>query len=166
VAQHAPRARLTWVPPERIHITVRFIGEADEHQARAIAQALEAPLDVTPFDLTVGGVGVFPARGRPRVIWAGVPAGREPVLEMERQVSSRLETVVGPGDERGYSPHVTLARVREADGLTRTICKGLENVVLGTTRVETVTLFESRLSPNGPAYVPLGRYRLGGSPIK
>ena len=55
----AARARITWVPPDRLHVTVRFIGEVDEPRARAIAAALEPILRVAPFELEIHGVGTF-----------------------------------------------------------------------------------------------------------
>jgi 2'-5' RNA ligase len=155
VHQSAPGARLTWASPERAHITIRFIGQADGQRTGAIVSALERPLDVGPFDLEISGLGAFPAHGRPRVIWAGVTAGRDHVLEVERQISSRLDAILGPGETRGYSPHITLARVRDAAGLTRRVCDGLDASALGTAHVEAVTLFESRLSSSGSTYIPL-----------
>jgi 2'-5' RNA ligase len=163
-SERAPRARVTWNAPERIHITVRFIGQADDDRARLVAAALESPLPIDPFELTVAGLGVFPSHGRPRVIWAGVTAGREAMLDVERQISSRLDPILGRGEERGYTPHLTLARVRDAAGLTRRVCDGLESTVLGTTTIDGVTLFESRMSATGSTYVPLLRTNLRSGP--
>jgi 2'-5' RNA ligase len=152
----APRARITWVPAERAHVTVRFIGHVDEPAAGTIAAALAAPLAVKAFDLTVSGVGAFPLNGSPRVIWAGLTAGVETLMEVEREVSARLDTCGVAPEDRPYHPHLTLGRVKEAGGLrSRALLEGLTDRALGTTRVEAITLFESRLSPKGPTYVPL-----------
>lgn len=164
VRECAPRARVTWNTPERIHITVRFIGQADDDRVRLVAAALGPPLPIDPFELTVAGLGVFPSHGRPRVIWAGVTAGREAMRDVERQIASRLDPILGRGEERDYTPHLTLARVRDAAGLTRRVCDGLESTVLGTTTIDGVTLFESRMSPQGSTYVPLLRTNLRSGP--
>ena len=111
VTRLAPRARVTWSAPDRIHITVRFIGEADEARAQAIRSALGPTIDAPVFDLTVEGVGAFPPKGPPRVFWAGLTDGRDGLLEVERAVSQRLETLV-PAEDRPYAPHLTLARVK------------------------------------------------------
>jgi 2'-5' RNA ligase len=159
-ARLAPRARITWAAPERIHVTVRFIGEADETNARAITAALGATIDVPVFDVTVEGIGAFPAKGPLRVFWAGLTDGRNGLLEVGRAVSQRLETLIPP-DDKPYSPHLTLARVREPAGLSRSVLfKGLTERRLGTVHVDAITLFESRLSPQGATHVPLQRTAL------
>ncbi len=117
VDSRAPRARLTWVPADRLHFTVRFIGEVDDPRASAIAAGLAPPLALAAFDLTMAGVGAFPHRGPPRVIWAGIGEGREPMAALEREVSMRLAACRIPPEGREYSPHLTLARVRDAAGL-------------------------------------------------
>jgi 2'-5' RNA ligase len=154
-ARLAPRARMTWLTDERLHITVRFIGHVDDARGEAIRIALEAPLDAPSFDLTVEGIGAFPPRGAPRVFWAGLTAGREGLLRLERSVSARLAELV-PAEDRPYAPHLTLARVKEPAGLARaSLFDGLTDRLLGRVRVEAITLFESRLSSKGPTYLPL-----------
>ena len=157
-AEMAPRARITWVPPERLHVTVRFIGNADEDRARAIRSALEAPLTVKPFDLIVAGVGTYPKGRPPRVIWAGISQGSSELQRMEHEMSGRLERLGIAREARDYRPHVTLARVRDSAGLrVSPLLQGLSEGVLGTSRVDAATLFESRLAPKGPAYISLQR---------
>ena len=154
-ARLAPHARLTWIPPDRMHLTVRFIGEADAARADAIRNALMPPLPVCAFDLTVHGAGAFPKSGAPRVLWAGLTAGRESLLAVEQVVTERLREAGVPPEARPFSPHLTLARVRDAAGLrSGALLEGLADVPVGTTRVEAITLFESRLSPKGPTYRP------------
>jgi 2'-5' RNA ligase len=158
--RYAPRARVTWVAPERLHITVRFIGHADETGTHAIRAALEEGLDVRPFELGVEGIGAFPARGAPRVFWAGLTHGRDGLHEVERAVSARLGSLVCH-DERGYHPHLTLARVKDASGLvSAALFEGLADAVLGTAHIQAITLYASRLSSKGPEYVPLQRTAL------
>lgn len=163
VETRAPRARLTWVAEDRLHFTVRFIGEVDDSRASAIAAALASPLPVAPFDLTMKSIGTFPPTGRPRVIWAGIREGREPMVAVEREVSARLATCGIPPEGREYSPHLTLARVRDPANLrARDVLEGVPQGPLGATRVDATTLFQSRLSPKGPTYVALQRTALQG----
>src|SRR5688572_27680231 len=159
VVRLAPQSRITWITADRLHITLRFIGHvAEEEHAAAILQVLRSPLDQAPFDLTVAGVGTFPPKGSPRVVWAGVAGARDRLVALEEVVSGRLAGVGVPRDARPFSPHLTLARVREAGGLrSRALLEGLGDTVLGVTRVDTITLFESRLSSQGPRYQPLQR---------
>ena len=157
-AQLAPSARLTWASAERFHLTIRFIGEVDLHTTAAIGAALLPPIAVPAFDFTVAGLGVFPARGAPRVLWAGVTGGIDDLRGLEREVSGRLARLGVLPEERPYSPHLTLARVREAAGLQiRDLLLGSSDQSLGTAHVDAITLFESRLSPKGATYVALQR---------
>ena len=163
VDSRAPRARLTWVAEDRLHFTVRFIGEVDEARASSIVASLAAPLGVAPFSLTVGNIGAFPETGRPRVIWVGILEGRDEMGAIEREVSARLATCGIPPEGREYSPHLTLARVRDPATLrARDVLEGVSQGPLGTTSVDAITLFQSRLSPKGPTYVPLQRTALQG----
>lgn len=161
-ASLAPRAKGTWIPPDRMHLTIRFIGEADDDTRRAVEAALRPAIDVAPFTLSITGVGTFPPSGPPRVIWAGVSAGRQSLEAIEHVVTTRLERVGIPAEKRKFRPHLTLARIRDAGGLrSRALLEYHRDAALGTTRVDAITLFESRLSPKGPTYVPLLRTALG-----
>jgi 2'-5' RNA ligase len=163
-ADAAPSAKVTWIPADRLHLTVRFIGEVDDVRVAAIREALEAPLDIAPFSLTLAGAGAFPTGGAPRVLWAGVATGRDELLLAEREMTLRLASIGVPADQRAYSPHLTLARVREPAGLrSPRLLDGLTDTTLGTVRIDAITLFHSKLSPKGPTYTPLLRIRLGGS---
>jgi RNA 2',3'-cyclic 3'-phosphodiesterase len=160
VEQQAPRARVAWVPTERLHVTVRFIGEVTEAQSITLRAAFEPPLEISPFEMAVGGLGVFPAHGRLRVMWAGVTAGAQQLRHIERLVAGRLDPLIGPDESREYAPHLTLGRVKDATGLTRQICEGFEHRSLGTKTVSDLTLFESSRSSTGTAYIPIVRVAL------
>ncbi|MBI4266431.1 MAG: RNA 2',3'-cyclic phosphodiesterase [Acidobacteria bacterium] len=159
----APRARITWIPADRLHLTLRFIGEVDERRADAIRAVLDPPVAVDAFDLTLSGLGAFPNSGPPRVLWAGLSAGEDALIRLEEEVSARLARCGVEPENRPYRPHLTLARVREAAGLRAgPLLEGLGARASGTSRVDAITLFESRLSPKGPTYVALQRTPLRG----
>lgn len=161
----APRARVSWIPSERLHVTVRFIGQADEAKAAAIGSALKPTLTTERFDVALAGVGAFPAHGRPRVLWAGVAAGQEALGALDQEVSGRLATCGVAPDARPYRPHVTLARVREPGELRLgPLLNGLVDRQFGTSPVGAITLFESRPSPDGHVYVPLQHTPLADRP--
>jgi 2'-5' RNA ligase len=157
----APKARLTWVTAERTHVTIRFIGQVENDAGDAIRDALALPLAVPPFELTVAGAGTFPPKGPPRVVWAGLRNGRDGLVAIEKQVSARLVRLGFESVARPYNPHLTLARVREAAGLkSAALLEGITASTLGVSPVRAITLFESRLSPKGPTYVPIQRTAL------
>jgi 2'-5' RNA ligase len=156
--QLAPRSRIAWVTAERMHVTVRFIGHKDDDACARIRAVLEDPVPVSPFTVRAAHLGSFPPRGSPRVIWAGLSGDVEHLEAVERDVTARLSRVGIPPEDRPYSPHLTLGRVKEPGGLkTAPLFRDLEDVVLGATVVEAITLFESRVSSKGPTYVPLQR---------
>jgi 2'-5' RNA ligase len=162
-AQSAPRAKVTWVRPEQLHITLRFIGQVDPDGATNIQTALAPPIRVPPFELSIKGMGTFPPKRPPRVLWAGISAGIDSLRSVEQEVRSRLTPLV-PGDDGDYHPHVTLGRVKFAAGLRPAVLlEGLEDTTFGVVRVGAVTLFESRLSSKGSTYVALGRTSLARS---
>jgi 2'-5' RNA ligase len=158
----APRARVTWIPCDRLHLTVRFIGEVEAAEAAAISAVLGPPLEMEAFTLGFGGAGAFPTSGRPRTLWVGITEGVDALARVERDVSARLAACGVPREERPFTPHLTLARVRDAAGLRAApLFDGIDADALGTMSVDAITLFESRLSPSGPTYVPLHRTTLG-----
>jgi RNA 2',3'-cyclic 3'-phosphodiesterase len=158
VAQNAPRARIAWITPERLHITVRFIGHVDDASAARIRTVLEPAIAVPSFTLSVEQLGWFPPSGQPRVLWAGLAGERDRLSAVEREVTARLAQVGVPPESRPYSPHLTLGRVKEPGGLkAAALFRDLTDIVLGTTWVRAITLFESRVSSKGPTYMPLLR---------
>jgi 2'-5' RNA ligase len=160
VERMAPRARVSWVKPERLHITVRFIGQVDDAVASRVSAALAPPFDMAPFELTIATTGSFPPRRPPRVLWAGITSGVEPLQLLERKLAARLGSLVPADDDRPYSPHLTLARIKEPAGMRPApLFDGVEHTMFGVVRVAAVTLFESRMSAE-PEYVPLGHTSL------
>jgi 2'-5' RNA ligase len=152
----APRARITWIPPELMHLTVRFIGNTNETTTAAISTALREPWANPPFELHIRDLGVFPLRGEPRVLWAGIERGTDSLAGLEQEVSVRLRGLGIPPDNRPFTPHLTLARVRDAAGLRpRDWVTPFAGETIGTSRVDAITLYESRISARGPTYVPL-----------
>ena len=159
----APRAKITWATAERLHVTLSFIGQTTEDRAATVTTALGTSLAVPPFDLVVAGCGAFPERGAPRVLWAGVESGRAHMIALQHIVAERLAGLGIEPERRAYQPHLTLARVRDAAGLrSAAILEGFSTAHAGSSPVRAVTLFESRLSPIGPTYVPLHRSALDG----
>lgn len=109
LAPELPIAR--WVAPEEIHLTLRFIGEVDEQSFSAIKTSLSV-ITSPPFPLTLSGVGHFPPRGRPSVLWVGMEPS-ERLLQLQREIELALTATGIPADERPFSPHITLARLKE-----------------------------------------------------
>jgi RNA 2',3'-cyclic 3'-phosphodiesterase len=158
-----PQLDARWVDLHHIHVTLWFIGEEPDDRARAIVSSLEPPLATQAFDLAVGGFGAFPPSGPPRVIWLGVARGGDELRSLHAEIGARLQPLGFEPEPRPYTGHLTIARVkdpRRARGRDiRTAAAGFPDVV-ATSRVDTVTLFRSRLSPKGAQHEPILRIPL------
>jgi RNA 2',3'-cyclic 3'-phosphodiesterase len=100
-----------WVDQQELHLTLRFIGEVDEQSCRAVQAAL-AGIAFTGFSLTLRGVGHFPPGKHPRVLWVGIEPSQQ-LLHLQQRVELMLTNTGIPADERHFSPHMTLARLKE-----------------------------------------------------
>lgn len=154
-----------WVPPANLHVTLQFIGYADDERSARVRDVLAAPLDIQPFDIRVAGIGAFPSRGGPRVIWCGVEERTGRLLQVQREIERRLVSAVGIEPEsRPYHPHLTLARYRTPGRVAER--RAIEQHAageLGTCEIDRVTLYESKLSPRGPTYSALLHAPLSGT---
>lgn len=108
-----PTAKLNWSPVANLHITTKFIGEWREDRMADMTLALGGVPAAGPFDIRVKGTGWFPSERRPRVFWAGVEGG-EPLRALARATEQAVAALGVPLEDRPYSPHLTLARIREA----------------------------------------------------
>lgn len=108
-----PLAGVRWTPPANLHLTLRFIGDCDEARSEAMAGALAA-VRVEPFVLPVEGLGVFPSRGRAKVLWVGLGQAHTRLFQLRKQVDEALLGVDLTLDVHSFQPHITLGRLTEA----------------------------------------------------
>ena len=113
-----PTAEIGWSPVENLHVTTKFIGDWPEHRLEEMKNTLASVPINGAIDITVKGVGWFPNPRRPRVFWAGIEGG-ESLRDLARATEHALAQLGVPVEERAYSPHLTLARIREAVPLDR-----------------------------------------------
>ncbi|HTL69585.1 MAG TPA: RNA 2',3'-cyclic phosphodiesterase [Lacunisphaera sp.] len=99
-----------WVPEDNLHLTLRFIGDADADKQARLEDAL-ARVHVEPFILPVGGVGLFPTRGPAKVMWAGTANGHTRLYQLRKQVDEALLSVDMTLDVHSFHPHFTLGRL-------------------------------------------------------
>lgn len=155
-----------WVPMGNMHLTLKFLGDISPSNVDMLSQMLHAETDLTNcFELRFGGLGSFPNLKRPRVIYIGIqaPAALETLYRGIESASRRLGY---ESEERGFSPHLTIGRVRQNVTATeqQTIRRALEETKidsLGTARVDSVHLYKSDLKPSGSVYT-----RLYSAPLK
>jgi 2'-5' RNA ligase len=168
LAASAPRA-VNWVKPELIHLTIKFLGDMPENKTSNIATALDSVAqNIQPFQTVTSGLGCFPNAKRPRVIWIGFQP--ETVAHLKRlsvQVEAAIVPLGFPTEERPFSPHLTLGRVRK-DATPAQAAKAGEGVraltlvPTLTDSITSITLMKSDLRSGGPIYTPLHVAHLSG----
>jgi len=152
-----------WVRPEGWHVTLRFLGEVAAEAVAAAAPAWERAASMAePFSVRLAGLGCFPPRGAPRILWAGVEetGGGGELARLAREVELAARGLgLGAEPDRPFRAHVTLGRARPGARPARPGEIGLVDGVAG--RVEHLGLYESRLDPRGARYTALLRFALG-----
>ncbi len=162
--EHLRRARadVSWVRPENIHITLKFLGETAEERVEAIRRALHAVAsEHAAFRLAVAGVGTFGGRV-PRVVWIGVTEGAEPLTALAGHVESSLADLGFPREKRGFTAHLTLGRVRSGKnvGELAAAIREIQEERFGAVAADAFELIQSRLHPSGSVYTTLDRFVL------
>lgn len=150
-----PTARISWSPVENLHITTKFIGEWPEERLEKLKSALTALEPRPPISVHIRQVGFFPNPHAPRVFWCGIEA---PGLESLASATERATSALGiPAETRAFSPHLTLARIKERLNLQplREAIATLPSQDFGRFMADRFFLYQSRLSPKGSVYTKL-----------
>lgn len=148
-----------WHDPGDHHLTLAFLGEVPDHRIADLAAKL-AVLRCDQFSLQLQGVGHFPPRGKPKVLWAGLAPSDE-LVRLERKVAHAVRDLGLALDERKFAPHITLARLhnspphRVAEWLAD--CNLLHSPPWS---VHEFALYRSHRSPEGSRYEVLRRFPL------
>ena len=158
----AARCAVKWAKPEQIHLTLRFLGDIEDDAVPNIERVLASAVEeVGPFELTVSGLGAFPERGAPRVVWAGVQDAGSLAL-LHRRIEAGVRQLGFEPDDHAFTPHLTLGRVKEARGTDalRALIEAGAATSFGSSPARELVLMLSTLSPSGPTYTPLRRQPL------
>jgi len=147
-----------WQSEDQLHLTLRFIGEVDRHQAGDIHAALGG-IHQAPFEIALSGIGAFERRGQAEAVWAGV-APHEPLRTLHKKVDAALLRVGVAPDERAYLPHITLARLKRSSGPVGNLLEQSGGLTSPFFAVADFALFESTLTPDGAVYALVERYPL------
>ncbi len=162
LAAQLPETSVRWTQAEQQHLTLLFLGETPEEKLPALGQILAfACRRRPPFSLQTGALGAFPSLRRASVLWLGVSGEVEALRRLHAALAEQLMGFYRP-DERGFSPHLTLGRVKGL-GHARAVAEALETVPSEPPvgwKVDEVRLYSSRLAAGGPRYTVLERVPL------
>ena len=154
-----------WVPPQNLHLTLKFLGEVPASNLEFLQQILTRESQAQPpFEMQFGSLGCFPNPRLPRVIWIGLQAPATLAL-MQQNIETEVDKLGYGRRDRSFSPHLTLGRVRQAvsDADMQKIRSALEVMQLGRiqpTRVDSIHLFKSDLHPSGSVYTKIYSARM------
>jgi 2'-5' RNA ligase len=157
-------ADVKWVDPASVHMTLKFLGNVETGRIGDLAGRIgEALTGTAGFDVTVAGAGTFPpGRRNVKVVWLGLTEGRESLVATAVLVDRTCFRLGFPKEERPFSPHLTIGRVRRESRRLGELAREVEALQFNPlkVRVDRVNLMLSELSPKGPAYTVLESFAL------
>jgi RNA 2',3'-cyclic 3'-phosphodiesterase len=149
----APGVR--FIAPETVHLTLRFLGDTTDDAVAGLSPKLAAAAGACPAaPVRIAGIGTFPERGAPRVLWLGIEVPAR-VLALQRECESAAVACGFAPEPRPFRSHVTLGRWRD-----RARRPDLPPVDLGTVILDSLVLYKSQLAPKGAIHTPVEVWRL------
>lgn len=160
-------ADVKWVDPRNVHLTLKFLGAVEAGRIGAVGSALKSALaGADAPGITVCGAGTFPpGKKSVRVVWLGITEGQAALVEIARRVDDACAALGFAREERPFSPHLTIGRVRRESGRLADLARGVGALEFNPLKVDIdrVNLMRSELSPKGPTYTVLDSFALGES---
>ena len=153
---------IQWARPDGLHLTLKFLGNIGVDQVPPLLDCL-APVaaDTTPFPLQLAGLGMFPNRRKPRVLWAGLEGDLQALSRLQQSLESAINALGHPPERRPFRPHVTLGRPRRS--VSDSQLGRIGRVVAEATppesvswNVQSIEVMQSELHPSGARYTVLG----------
>jgi len=159
-----------WVEQQNLHLTVKFMGDVERTKINDSVRAVKlAVAGSGPISLELHGTGFFPHARQPRVLWVGVRGEVDKFRRLHQLVEKSLTVLGFPPDSKGFSPHLTVGRVRSPKGIGELVRKletaAHESTCFGRLDVTTIELMESKLTRKGPVYSVVAGVPLQGAGI-
>jgi len=151
-------ADVRWVKPGNTHVTLQFLGNTPVEKLDQLKSALGlAAASHSGFEVSIEGLGVFPNERRPRVLWIGVSQGADSLGALQSSVSRETKKLGFKPERRGYSPHITLGRVKSPKNVEKLmrLLDADREFLAGTFRAGEIHLIRSVLSSEGATYSTL-----------
>lgn len=163
--EESPHARASWEKPEKLHLTLKFLGEIEPSRVEDLSGAASrAAANVEPFRLTIAEPGAFPLQGQPRVLWLGIEDASGRLAALQRSLEDACAAAGFPREPRPFKPHLTIARLRSPQGARQLAAAHREaHFEPQTFNVSELVLMRSELGPGGSRYTLLSSYSLGNN---
>ena len=153
--------RVGWEKPEKLHLSLKFFGDVEEARIPQIGTALDEVVRANePFAAELAATGVFPNEHNARVLWVGVKRGGGKIAEIARQIETMCRHVGLPEDEPRFSPHLTIARLRDRRGSRDLVARHLgANLAPVAFEIRELKIYESSLLPSGSIYTLVSTHK-------
>ncbi|UCG89656.1 MAG: RNA 2',3'-cyclic phosphodiesterase [Candidatus Heimdallarchaeota archaeon] len=142
----------------QLHLTLKFLGEVSESQIGSIKQVIQL-IEFSPFEISLTGMGCFPNLNYIRVVWIGIREGSNNLKQLASMIEEKLNPLGFPREKRGFSPHLTLARIKKLRNPDKrkltAIIQSSKEISFGDQLIEEFILKKSTLTPKGPIYEDL-----------
>ena len=155
-----PERSVRWDKAEKIHLTLKFLGDTRQNDVPQISEALtQATRDIKKFPITLHGLGCFPNLKQPRVVWVGINPSPS-LMALQRVIEKNISPLGYPTEDRKFSPHLTLGRVKREASSAEAASVG-EAVRLrasqsfGVESISRLILMKSDLQRSGSIYTSL-----------
>jgi 2'-5' RNA ligase len=153
---------IRWVKPGTIHLTLAFLGDIAEDSLEKLGTSMLSIGGLQPpVTATFSGVGAFPSRSRPRVVWLGLNGGNT-LSQLHGALKTELDILQLPIDDRPFVPHLTLGRHRKPVPGAGRILDSFSDRDCGSAQLDQLVLYESRLGPRGALHLPRHTVTLSG----
>ncbi len=154
--------RVGWEKPEKLHLTLKFLGDADERQLKELQKIVEnIAARISPFRLRIAETGVFPSVKKARVLWIDVKDERGSLAKINENLEIECARIGFAAENRNFKPHLTIARLKDANAAKSLIEKHLADTVEPAEfEVAEIVIYESRLQPAGSIYQKLTTVQL------
>lgn len=157
-----PGLSVRWVRTEAMHLTMKFLGDVRRDDILEVGKLMrEAARGIEPFGLAVEGLGSFPPKGRPRILWVGVTGEVEKLGILAGRLEEGARKLGAKVEERRYVPHLTLGRVQKAPADLEERLAAMKKPALGAFQADGLILLMSELTRGGSDYTELDRVSFG-----
>lgn len=157
-----------WEKPEKIHITLAFLGNLSSSRLSQLQAAIEkGSKEARPFEISFKGLGVFPDFVKPRIVWAGLKGDLKSLARLQKSLENELKKAKIWFDKKPFVPHVTIGRVRKgiSKGALQDLGKKIKKLrkidFQSKILVDAVNIMKSDLLPKGSVYKRIAPFRLG-----